>query len=394
VREFDLDEAMVRSGASLTVVAADPAGTAPRARLRLFRGAPLGPDPAPQATVELVLQLPEIPPSGGTIVTAFLPTDAVGNPIGSLEAPARPRPGWSGSGSPGSFPLARRVPCQGEAHPGEVCIRGGAYWMGNRTLTGLPGKWSANVERLVVVSPFWIDAAEVTVEAFRAAAIPGAFTWSGTYENDPLAPTNACTFTAAPDPSHDLLPVNCVSQDAAIGFCAAKGAMLPTEGQFEFVAGDFASRLHPWGVDEPGCDDAVWGRSNIVPHAPGDVSPCMPPDEIALPLALVRADGTTRPGRDRVEVDDGTVFDLAGNLTEWTRDLFNEPWEACWNRAGSQVFVDPVCLTEGEEGHAYATRGGIWFGPSYLTRAAARFAQQPAQAIQTGIRCVRPANAP
>jgi formylglycine-generating enzyme len=404
VREFDLDEAMVRDGASLTVVAADGAGTAPRARLRLFRGTPLGPDPAPESTVELVIQLPEIGPDGGVAVTAFLPTDAVGVPIGTLDAPAPATRGWSGSGHAGEWKPARRVPCVGEAQPGEVCIPGGAYWMGDRRLVGLPDTWAANVERLVVVSPFWMDAAEITVREFRDAMTTefedtgtrGAVPWTGHYgtSNDDEI-SDFCTYTAAPEEAHDRLPVNCVWPGAAEAYCAKRGARLPTEAEIELVSGDFASRIHPWGADEPSCDDAVWGRSNVLPSSPDSVSPCAAPGEVVLPVALFDAAGMPRPSRDRVELENGTVFDLAGNLSELTSDRFNEPWEACWNRPGSQVLVDPVCTTPGEEGEgARAVRGGFWFGPSYLTRAAVRFAQQEAPGIQTGLRCVRSASSP
>lgn len=395
VREFDLDEAVVRAGASLTVVAADGAGPAPRARLRLFRGAPLGPDPAPESTIELVLQLPEIPAEGGVAVTAFLPTDAVGVPIGTLEAPAPATRGWAGSGHAGDWKPGLRVPCLGEARGGAICIPGGAYWMGNRRTVGLPGQWAADIERLVVLSPFWMDSAEVTVAQLRASGITRVIPWTGKYGSAAVDISDYCTFTSTPHELHDRLPVNCVWRDAAAAYCATQGATLPTEAQLEYAAGDLGSRLHPWGADEPSCEDAVWGRTNnVVPSAPGAVGPCLAPDAIAMPLPLFDAQGTLRPGRDRVELEGGTVFDLAGNVTEWTSDLFNEPLEPCWNRAGSQVLVDPTCTTPGEEGESYVTRGGFWWGPSYLTRAAVRFAQADgAPGIQTGFRCVRPADA-
>jgi len=401
VREFDLDQETVRGGATFKIVAADGAS---RARLLLFRGTPLGPEPAPQSTIELVMQLPELPSEGAVEVTAFLPTEALGVPIGSLDEPVPAALGWSGAGHAGDWKPAQRVPCVGDARPGEVCIPGGAYWMGHRTMVGLPGRWAANVERLVVVSPFWMDSTEVTVSQFRdvmttpfeSTGTNGAIPWTGHYATSPDDPIlDSCTFTVAPEPAHDRLPVNCVWRRAAEAFCANKGSRLPTEAEFEFVAGAFESRLHVWGSDEPSCDDAVWGRSTVVPHKTGDASPCVAEGAIALPLELFDAEGTVRAGRDRVEIEGGTVFDLAGNVGEWTSDTFNEPWEACWNREGSQVFVNPSCAIPGEEGEGYhAVRGGLWYGPAALTRAAARYAQSPDPGVHTGFRCVRSATAP
>lgn len=404
VREIDLDDEALREGASFTVMAADRVGAAPRARLRLFRGTPLGAEPAPLSTIELVIALPEIPADGGVVVTAFLPTDAVGVPIGSLDAPAAVIAGWSGAGRASTWKPAQRVPCSGEPRAGQLCIPGGAFWMGNRRLVGLPGTWAANVERLVVVSPFWIDVAEVTVAQFRevmttefeTTGTNGAIPWSGHYGTDDSGEIlDHCTYTPEPNEAHDRLPVNCVWHGAAATYCAARGSRLPTEAELELVAGDFASRLRPWGADEPSCDDAVWGRSNMVPSIEGSVSPCLAPGAVALPLQLFDAMGAPRPGRDRVELEGGTVFDLAGNLSEWTSDFFHQPWEPCWNRQGSQVFVDPSCAGPGMEfPTARTVKGGLWFGPSYLTRAAVRFAQPEGAGIQTGLRCVRSATGP
>src|SRR6185436_82728 len=96
---------------------------------------------------------------GSIDVTVFLPTDAVGRPIGTLDDPIPADLRAPGISAVGTWPGARRVPCQGMANPGEVCVPGGAFWMGNPLLS----VGDATRQRLVVLSPFFIDSAEVTV---------------------------------------------------------------------------------------------------------------------------------------------------------------------------------------------------------------------------------------
>jgi formylglycine-generating enzyme len=385
-REFDLDERTVREGASFTIVA--PVGTAPRARFRLFRGVPLGPDPAAESTVELVVRMPPVPSEGAVDVTALLATESVGAPTGTLDEPEEATLGWGGAGRPGSWRPALRAPCAGSPRPGEVCIPGGAFWMGNRSMPVLPGRPDANVERLVALSPFFMDVAEVTVKAFRDAGIEGVIRWSGEYGTGWFA--DNCTFTAEPDDTHDALPVNCVTHAAATSYCAEKGARLPSEAEYEFVAGVFASQIHPWGTDEPTCADAVWGRPYAASGSAPPVAQCFVPLSQSGPAALFDARGAPRPGRDRAELTDGAVFDLAGNVREWTRDL---SLASCWTRTGGQLFVDPECAGDPRPGGAHIVRGGSWRDPAFYTRAALR--QEMVDTMHTtdvGFRCVRAAD--
>src|SRR5262249_13039476 len=148
----------------------------------------------------------------------------------------------------GTWPQAQRVPCNGDAKPGEVCIPGGAYWMGNPHVRDLP-QTAADEQRLVVLDPFFMDDHEVTVGEFRAL-LPGknhAIPWSGSKTGG--AYEDYCRWTDAPGPFEGVA-MNCVGYPDVRQMCKLKGGVLPSEAQFEYVAGALESRLYPWGDDE------------------------------------------------------------------------------------------------------------------------------------------------
>ncbi len=82
---------------------------------------------------------------------------------------------------------------------------------------------------------------------------------------DPFSPFHYGTW-AADDvdqwpfeaPARDM-PVAGVSRQLASDYCHANGAELPSEAQFEYVAGGLSNRTFIWGNDDPTCEDAVWG---------------------------------------------------------------------------------------------------------------------------------------
>jgi formylglycine-generating enzyme required for sulfatase activity len=124
--------------------------------------------------------------------------------------------------------------------------------------------------------------------------------------------------------------VTCVSWVKATEYCRSLGADLPSEAQFEYVAGGLRSQRYPWGNDDPQCGDAVWGREQT------PVASCLPPN--ALGAALPPGSGA----RDRWGTDAGVVSDMAGNVAEWVRDMWNRVTESCWTPT---LFHDPVCET-------------------------------------------------
>jgi formylglycine-generating enzyme required for sulfatase activity len=323
--------------------------------------------------------LPAVGADGVSEVTVTLLTDDVGVPAGTLAAPVEPEPGAPSPSLVGTWPHAVRVPCSRPPAPDEACVPGGAFWMGNPALRGFLEGTDADRERIVVLSPFFIDRTEVTVESVRAAGLLPTVVWTGEEDGDEVQ--DWCTYASAPG-TRDALPMSCVLWVEAQSYCHLLGRELPTEAQYEYVAGALEARRYPWGSDEPTCTDAVWGRAGFGAF---DTYPdrCRPAGTIGLPEP---------PGwgaRDRVQLGDAEVVDLAGNLKEWMLDRWNRQDEPCWSGPG--VYRDPVCETASfADGAVRSVRGGAWQFDGTFLSGAIRGRENPNNVYPSvGFRCVR-----
>lgn len=412
-REFGLDESMVDEGRASMGITPTPHVDGYRARVRIYwaRAAQAG-APPPHVTLEQVVALPPADDEGIVDVTVTLLTDEIGRPVGTLDRPGPVALGAPTTKMANTWPGAARVDCTDRPPPGEVCVPGGAFWMGDpRTLSGAQLTDDPQRVKLVVVSPFHLDATEVTVRDFRASGLEDATALQDKsdsyylFPGDPMffpdniedleglrevAPYYWCNYTQAPNrgtrdgaPLEDM-PVNCITQPKARAYCLAKGADLPSEAQFEYVAGALESRPFVWGSDDPTCDDAVWGRSGL-----GKLrvlwGNCRAATEDGGPRA-------PRSGaRDRLELPTGTIFDLVGNVVEWTRDVWARSTEPCW---AFSLAKDPVCTTPSTvDREPYVTRGGSWAYPGVALRSTFRQRVDGSSASGAfgGFRCARPA---
>ncbi len=405
VRTYDVDEGdFTAGGASFTIPA--PVGARPKLRARLFRGESVyAGELLLETTIEVWAELPETPLEGAVDTTLYLLTDDVGVPQGSLADPlvasdapdARVRPGLPGATLVGTWPGAVRRACAEPARPGEVCVPGGAYWMGNPLVKG-DDFVESDRQRLVVLSPFYLDTKEVTVGELRAFAESTADPVEVTQRDpDPSSEAHFCTFTPSPDATSEARPANCVSWETAERYCESRGATLPTEAQFEYVSGQLRSALYIWGQDEAAvCEAAVWGRGGrpATAIASAGASNCLPPEPTDDgPLALLDSNVDKTRYTDRIVIDGTMVFDLAGNLQEWTRDWFSGQGNPCWSRPDTNVFVDPVCNDPGTLA-SRSVRGGSWIQDRVFLRAAYRAARAPeaSQRYLVGFRCARPSS--
>ena len=391
-RTVRLDASRVREGTESFGLLAptDVAGYVLRARL-FYAPRSLELEPAPEASLDAWLELPPVPADGVLPVTAFLSTDRVAAPLGSLDAPV-PASTTAAGGHEGTWAGARAVPCVGEAPPGTVCVPGGAYWMGhpaNRIDVASVGT-ASNLQRLVVLAPFWLDRREVTVAEVRASGV-ARFAGQTLVDPDPWSGgdggSNAadhCRYTLAAGPFDDL-PVNCVSWLLARDHCMSRGMDLPTEAQFEYVAGALEGRLYPWGADAPLCGEAVFG---LVAEGGAVLGSWECRELVGGPQ------GPRLPGsgtRDVVPFPDGDVVDLGANLFEWTLDRWNRQDEPCW---GTGIFHEPRCEEESPaDGLARVVRGGSWIFTAEQTRASLRIRRLLAGSnlgSGVGFRCARP----
>lgn len=394
-RDFAVHRGLFENGPISVGIAPPTEESGFAARARLYRAADARAGlPAPSSCIDQTLLLPTVGASGVMRLLMTLRVDDTERP-GVLERPVSIEATTPSGVAVGSWPGAATVPCDSPAEPGEVCVPGGAFWMGDPELKNDTDVEDADREHLVVVSPFFIDTHEVTVGELRAAQadlsaaqLPLPPVWSGS--NKGLTEDDYSTFTlqasdADPADAQAALPVNAVVWQTARAYCRARGRDLPSEAMFEFLAsGRGRERRYVWGDDSPNCEDAIAARAGFGVYAtfegacrasgsPGGVVPAGGGDRDRLALGASDAD---------------EVLDLAGNLSEWMLDWFNAEDEGVWITPGVQT--DPVALAPGRLGERRAVRGGSWRGRYVELRAAARVGRDPAAENRSlGFRCAR-----
>jgi formylglycine-generating enzyme required for sulfatase activity len=349
------------------------AGQIVMVRLRLFRGSFVGrgaqaTEPLAEVTIERLvsIELPDAPKDA--LVTLSLacmgrPVDFVSRvscvdasrlsaDAGALVAPdLEPR----GNSVVGTSPIAREVPCSGKGPSGSVCVKGGFSLLGS-LFEGGPTALTADPTppQPVVLSPFWIDRTEVTVERFLAASAATALEDAPLEIGDCREPTfTYCTQSGErPD-----LPINCVRWVDARDVCLAAGGDLPTEAQWEHAArGRGQGRRYPWGDAAPSCDTATLAQGL-------SCGGCRGADVVGS-----RPDDVSRDG----------IHDLGGNVAELTLDSWAlyeadpelptpaDPWQT------PGILSDP--WAQGTSARQ-VVRGGAW-----------RLALTSALAMQRGFR--------
>ena len=146
-------------------------------------------------------------------------------------------------------------------------------------------------------------------------------------------------------------PVVQVSAGDAHAFCAWAGLRLPTEAEWEFGARGTDERRYPWGNAPPEAKDGSR-------HANFGTVDCCAPD-------AVDGHAKTAPvGRFPSGASPFGHLDMAGNVWEWTADIY-----------------------PGRPGFA-ALRGGGWGNNPYCLRVSYRHANPPDIGLDmVGIRC-------
>lgn len=369
-RIFPIDHDTVFAGEASVGIAAEP-GARPRIRVRLYRsGGTASAEPRPASTIEQIIRLPAVDETGIVEASVFLPTTDVGTIRGSLDAPRDPIDGRDAGGRTGRWP-GDAAPCP-DLSPDQVCVPGGAFWMGDPRLDlSSVDDTEGERERLVVLSTFVVDAAEVTVGDIRAS---GVARLQGGVSADPSEVIADCTYSAEPAAREDL-PVNCVTWFTANNHCLAVGGLLPTEAQLGYLLSARGRSRFVWGDAAPTCADAVFAAEDqcagVWPRGPSPAGSA-PGDRLALPS--------------------GEAVDLAGNLAEWARDRWQRDDEPCWT---ASLLVDPVCETPSRiDPDARSFRGSAWQEDAELNLQAAarrRLADEMFAVSSTlGLRCVYP----
>lgn len=239
----------------------------------------------------------------------------------------------TGASAKSTIPFKPRAGCEGMAQ-----IPGG-------NLASVGGE-----PRSGVVQPFCLDKTEVTVAAYDACVKAGKCTEAGA-EQSGMSPMTgeSCNRGVAGKENH---PINCVDWSQAKAYCEAVGARLPTEEEWEWAArgGDRGSK-YPWGNAGPG-PQVCWGSGKKATCAVGSF-----------------------PAGD----NPWGVHDLAGNVAEWTSNIFKEGQTTVVGNGGKVV-----------RGGSYSA-GSMDVAPArWLTASESRGEDPKDKLWQVGFRCVTP----
>ncbi len=285
-----------------------------------------------------------------------------------------------------SWPAAQPVDCSGALPDGMVCVPGGVFLLGG--LMSLAFSNSTEPEHLTKLSPYALDANELTVGELRQLVLDGTIdSLPLSQDPDPKAKNGACTY----DGGNDALPVNCINRDLARAACEAQGKRLPTEAEWEFAAGNRTRETsYSWGEDDDVCAHAVVARGRgvlelnigIPDHEEVDVCRAASSEEV-LPWGPVANDA----GDD---VTDLGLRHMSGNLSEWVADAVADYDDPCWN-PGSHLLVDPICtVSTTTSSNITITRGGRWTMLPFLARVVERNAVSVGNEwLGVGVRCAQ-----
>lgn len=241
------------------------------------------------------------------------------------------------------------------------------------------------------VADFELDTFEVTVGRFREFLAAGLGTqanppsagdgahpliaesgWDSTWDTELATDTTALiarlncdvtfqTWTDAPG-GNETMPINCVTWYEAFAYCAWSGGRLPTEAEWNYAAsGGDEHRVYPWG-DSIDHDHAVYGcETDGVPGCTGD-------DIVAVGSRSPLGDG--RWGQT----------DLAGSMSEWVLDRFQDPYPMPCSNCAAVTF-----------GSGRMRRGGSWIenNPNRLRNGSRESANPSHSFTHLGFRCAR-----
>jgi formylglycine-generating enzyme required for sulfatase activity len=307
------------------------------------------------------------------------------------DAPGEPR-----FDNPSCVGLAAACgPSQSQDCCHRATISGGAF------LRSYDGVGFTDPSYPATIGTFQLDTFEVTVGRFRAFVDAGF----GTQTNSPASGSGALptvstsgwnagdnvnleadttalraalkcsapydTWTDTPS-SNETRPINCVTWYEAFAFCIWDGARLPSEAEWNYAAaGGNEQRVYPWSVPPT----AASVSETYASYWLDSTRQCFGDGMDGCALSDLITVGSKPSGRGR-----WGQADLGGNVWEWTRDTFSNPYaiDSCSNCADLS------------RGAMKSIRGGSFFGTSSTLLASGRAQGVAATRYYTvGIRCAR-----
>ncbi len=225
--------------------------------------------------------------------------------------------------------------------PTQVLVPAGPFWRGHPDGPPHPfGNPDTHPMRLIEMSAFRIDRAEVTVGDYRRCVDAGKCS-AALCRGQPEA-------HVGPD-----LPVTCVSWRQAAAYCAWAGGRLPTEAEWEKAARGLDGRKYPWGGAAPTCELALHNVCGIDAPAPVGARPA----------------GASPFG----------ILDMGGNVAEWTADWYAEGYYR----------ESPAADPRGPDSGSFrVVRGGSFMaGSRYMMTGFRKFESPETSRRDLGFRC-------
>lgn len=319
---------------------------------------------APTATL-LVPSTPTLPPATPTLAATLAPTST---PTPSL--------------TPSPTPLADVIEQDGAEL---LLVAGGPFEMGVAATTllvecnifrsGCQESWFGASEpaHTLTLNPYYIDATEVTNEAYIAFLNSLGSHESSCLEQSCLS-LDSSRLTVDAEGIYQIseeeadYPVAGVSWYGAAAYCTWRGGRLPSEAEWEMAASwDIEAEtklLYPWGDTFDGRVVNSCDASCEQPQANAAVD-----DSFAQEAPV----GSFADGRSPIG-----AYDMGGNVWEWVADWY----DADYYNAETTTPTGP------EEGEDKVVRGGSWFDTGNFTATAIRFPSPPTNTDGSiGFRC-------
>ena len=167
----------------------------------------------------------------------------------------------------------------------QIYIPAGTFHMGGYDIRAAPDEFPAHD---VMLSAYWMDQLEVTNAMYQLCVNDGVCT-------PPQSLRSQRRDDYFGDPEFNDYPVVYVTWGQANAYCDWANRRLPTEAEWERAARGDDLRTFPWGEDKP--------------------------DERFVNFNMLVTD-TSRVGSYPLGASPFGVFDMAGNVAEWTNDFY------------------------------------------------------------------------
>jgi formylglycine-generating enzyme required for sulfatase activity len=228
--------------------------------------------------------------------------------------------------------------------PGMVLVPQGLFWMGCNTAVDTQCLSNESPYHPVTLDAFYMDITEVTAGDYAACVADGLTNSITCTSNTVVSPAGqgCCYFGDTTgtrrtyNNAKDNHPINYVDWYDAMSYCAWKGKSLPTEAQWEKAARGGCEKY-------TNCEDESfkypWGNTITSDHAVYSGS--------SAPVGSKDNDANT----DVNGASPYGALDMAGNVYEWTRDLYGNTYYSS----------SPETNPENTTGTQYRSiRGGNW----------------------------------